>query len=135
MNPHKIKEKRSFVCPFISLSKHSFRQMEIEIFRPTLVGLFFFHSSVGYDMPASVRMEKHWHPSEERLYFYSETTKQNHRCLLKKDRLSTYPSSGGFLCSTEHGKVSFEPLEINSAAKSSLPLQGGWQPSEVGFPV
>jgi len=31
---------------------------------------------------------------------------------------------GGFLCSSEHGKLCFEHLEKNSGAQNNLPLQG-----------
>jgi len=53
----------------------------------------------------------------------------------RQSGLTCNPSQDGFLCSPEHSKVSFEPLEMNSAAQKSLPLQGAGNHSEVALPV
>jgi hypothetical protein len=49
--------------------------------------------------------------------------------------LTSNPFQDGFLCSPEHSKVSFEPLEMNSAAQKSLPLQGAGNCSGVALLV
>jgi hypothetical protein len=54
---------------------------------------------------------------------------------IRQSGLTCNPSEGGFLCSPEHSKVSFEPLEMNSAAQKSLPLQGAGNRSEVALSV
>jgi hypothetical protein len=54
---------------------------------------------------------------------------------IRQSGLTSNPSQGGFLCSPEHSKVSFEPLEMNSAAQKSLPLQGAGNCSGVALPV
>ena len=59
-------------------------------------------------------------------YYASKSERQNGHRLVTDSHLwlTLNPSEGGFLCSQKHSKVSFEMLEINSAAQKYLPLQG-----------
>jgi len=65
------------------------------------------------------------HP-DDKSHLWSFTARQS--------GLTGNPSQDGFLCSPEHSKVSFELLEIFSAAQKSLPLQGAGNRSEVALP-
>lgn len=63
----------------------------------------------------------------------SPSDKAHRKCFTNSQwGLTSNPSEGGFLCSQKHSKVSFELLEINSAAQKYLPLQGAGNPPKSG---